>query len=526
MALKSEIKPKTMKRKMHFKKWVLLALLSTAFVSSGNAAVTDVLLAPGAMQPGGDANDTALHWGTFWTDTGTATHDFDTTMKSSPNIAGSIHVVYDCQGAAGQDPATIKSANLAFGDYFLTGSGGWLGQPGVMKIDASKYESVSLDLNIATGVSSNTAIPFVLYGASYANISITNVPITTSGWQHLVIPISPTINLPDCVAFGVYDWYNTTAATPPAHVEFWMDNIVLTARNTVIPPPTVSLSIPPHAGLAFDSGAGEGGARGAIDTIGDVRWAGLVSASAPVTYSMSIGWVPDSAVYSNYEAHIFLAPSPGVGGPDWNLRDVGYLQVVNNNNGSATARMMWKTNEANGNTMLYAGGTLGYLDAPTMLGTWSISFTSDTDFTLRGPGGVSTNMSLPTDWVTSFNTAGGATYAYFGGGPNGTANAGQPLFLSNVAVSGGLNQYAFTNDFLSLPLDTNTWALLGNETFLVPPAKGWWVGWTLPAANFSLRATTDRLLGGFVRKHKSAGPSDHLQFRAERKSIRSRCGSS
>ena len=480
-----------MKRRNHFKKWIPLALLSTAFACSSNAAVTDIILAPGAMQPGGDANDTTLHSGTFWNDAGTVTQEFDSSTKSSANIAGSIRVVFDCQGAPGQDPTTIKSANLAFGDYFMTGSGGWLGQPNVLTVDASKYESVSLDINIATGVSSNTTIPFVLYGASYANVSLTNLPITTAGWQHLVIPIPSTINLPDCVAFGIYNWYNTTADTPPAHVEFWMDNIRLVARNAVIPPPTLSLATLPQAGLAFDSGPGEGGARGAVDTVGDVRWTGLVSASSPVTYSMSVGWIPDSKVYSNCEAHIFLAPSAGVGSPDWNLSDMGYLQVVNHNDGTATARMMWKTNEPNGNTMLYATGTLGYLNAPTMLGTWSLSFTSDTDFILRGPGGVSTNMSIPSEWIASFNASGGATYAYFGGGPNGTANAGQPMFLSHVAVTGGANQYALSNDFSSLPLDTTTWALLGNETFIVTPEKGWWVGWTLPAANFTLRGTTD-----------------------------------
>jgi hypothetical protein len=110
---------------------------------------------------------------------------------------------------------------------------------------------------------------------------------------------------------------------------------------------------------------------------------------------------------------------------------------------------------------------------------------------LRGPGGVSTNLSLPAEWAASFNAVSGSAYAYFGGGPNGNANAGQPMFLNNVVVTGGANQYAFTNDFSALPLDTATWGLLGNETFLVPPGPAWWVSWTLPAANFNLRATTD-----------------------------------
>src|SRR5262249_33708179 len=155
--------------------------LSSAFALSSSGAVTDVILAPGAMQPSGDANDTDLHWGQFWTDTGTVSQEFDPSMHSSNNIAGSIHVIYDCQGAVGQDPANIKSANLAFGNYFLGGNGGWLGQSGVLTVDASKYESVSLNINIASTVSSNTTIPFVLYGSGYQNVALTNLPITTGG---------------------------------------------------------------------------------------------------------------------------------------------------------------------------------------------------------------------------------------------------------------------------------------------------------------------------------------------------------
>jgi len=194
-----------MKSTHYFKKWVLLALSSTAFALASRGAVSDVILAPGAIQPGGDANDIDLHWGTFWTDTGTVTEEFDPSMHSSNNIAGSIHIILDCQGAAGQDPANIKSANLAFGNYFLSGSGGWLGQSGLLAVDASKYESVALDINIATTVSSNTAIPFFLFGAGYGNVALTDVPITTEGWQHLVIAIPATMNLADCVSFGVYD---------------------------------------------------------------------------------------------------------------------------------------------------------------------------------------------------------------------------------------------------------------------------------------------------------------------------------
>lgn len=483
----------------------MLAALGMAVTCLNGMAATDLIPRPGAMQPGGDANDTSpLHWGKWWGDLGTVEMAFDTTRSSSNNIAGSIHVTFDCLGGPAWNPADPKSANLAFGNFLESkwGDNGWLGAGN--EFDASKYESLNMDVYVDTTVSSNTVIPVYLFGSGYQNNWLADIAITNSGWQHLVIPISPTINLPNCSAYGVYDWYNTVASTPPAHVEYWFDNVKLVARQLPPPPPTLSAKALPHSGLLFDCGVGEGGARGSIDTIGDVRWIGLASSAAPITYSMTVGWVPDPKVYSNYEANIFIAPTAGVGNPDWNLSDVGWLQIHSQNDGTAFAQMLWKTNSPFNNDMFwntqfggeygtngYAAGLLCQFVAPTMVGTWSISFTSDTDLTVRGPGGVSTNLTLPAAWIDSYNAAGGAGHAYFGGSPNGNNNAGQPMFLDNVAVKGGALQLNLSNDFSSLPLDTATWGLLGNQTFVVPSKDTWWLSWTLPAVNFDLFSTAN-----------------------------------
>jgi hypothetical protein len=219
-----------------------------------------------------------------------------------------------------------------------------------------------MDIYVDTLVSSNTTLPINLYGGSYGNVNLTNLAITNVGWQHLEIPISPTVNLPDCTAYGTYEWYNTTSNTPPAHVEYWFDNVMLKVRPVPPPPPTLSMTPVTRHGLLLDSALGEGGQRGAIQTATDVRWTSGATPSAPVTYAMTISWLPDPTIYSNYDAHIFLAPNAGVGSPDWNLPDMGELQILANSDGTATARMMWKTNDANDNTMLFnelPGGEYG-----------------------------------------------------------------------------------------------------------------------------------------------------------------------
>ncbi len=55
-----------------------------------------------------------------------------------------------------------------------------------------------------------------------------------------------------------------------------------------------------------------------------------------------------------------------------------------------------------------------------MLGTWSITFNNDTNFTMTGPGGVSTNANFP-DEATAQVFA-NPMRLYFGSDQGGPAN--------------------------------------------------------------------------------------------------------
>jgi len=265
----------------------------------------------------------------------------------------------------------------------------------------------------------------------------------------------------------------------------------------------VSVAPATRKGLIFDSAPGEGGARGGIHTAVSLPWQGLAASGTPLSYSMNISWVPNQNVYSNFEAAIALGAAFEGTAADWNPTDSGFLQILGNSDGTAIARMMWKTNDPNDNTMLFntqyggnggtnnhfAAGTMGYLTATSMVGNWSITFNDDTNFTVSGPG-ASTNFTLPPDWLASFETAaangGGSVYATFLGGPNGAANSGQPMFLGQVTVTGGASGYAYTNSLSTIPLDTTYWGLDGAETAIVPADPCWWVDWTMPATGYSL----------------------------------------
>jgi hypothetical protein len=508
-------------------KWLLLAALVFALAGQSVMATPDFLIPPGAVEPGGDTNDQDVAWALAFGGApgGSASMAYVPGVSSEANIAGSIYMILDCVGGEAQSSTNIQSPNLAL---FLSMTddavNGWLGWPGYNYYNLSAYSSISFDIMVNTAVSSNTDIPLAFW-AQYNNDRLE--PLSNDGqmadlnaatdgwgmglsnasqWEHVVIPITPNLVATaggPVNGFGCYLWYNTDATTPPAHIEFWIDNMRLTALSAPPPPPTLALENLPKTGLLLDSGLEDATFRHEIWTLDSYPWESNSTAGSPVTYSMTISSVPNPATYPNWEANIFLAPTTSFGNPENNGTDVGWLQILDNADGTATATMHWKTNSAFDYDMLYntqfggAGGTnndlaaglLGTVTAPSMVGTWSISFTSDTSFTVNGPGGVSKSLTIPESWVQVWdadaNVGGPVAYAYFGDDSFTETNQGL-MWLSSVSISGGTSGDAITNTFTSA-LDTTMWGAANNTTVVSSPS--YLVSWSLPASFYSLEAT-------------------------------------
>jgi hypothetical protein len=509
-------------------KWLLLAALGFALAGRTVLATPDLLIPPGAVEPGGDTNDQEVAWclGFGGPPGGSASMSYAPGVSSEPNIAGSIYMTLDCVGGESQSSTNIQSPNLAL---FLSMSDDfidcWFGDPTYNYYNLSAYSSISFDIMVNTAVSSNTDIPLAFW-AQYNNDrleplsndgQVTDLNASTDGWgmgltnasqwEHVVIPITPTMVATaggPVNGFGCYLWYNTDATTPPAHLEFWIDNMRLTALSAPPLPPTLALQNLPQTGLLLDSGLENATFRHELWTVNSYPWESNSTAGSPVTYSMTISSVPNPAIYPNWEANIFLAPTTSFSNPENNGTDVGWLQILDNSNGTATATMHWKTNSAFDYDMLYntqlggAGGTnndlaaglLGTLTAPSMVGTWSISFTSDTSFTVNGPGGVTTNLTIPEAWVQVWdadaNVGGPVAYAYFGDDSFTQTNQGL-MWLSSISISGGTSGDAITNNFTTA-LDTTAWGAANNTTVVYSPSL--LVSWSLPASYYSLEATT------------------------------------
>ncbi|HVV73818.1 MAG TPA: hypothetical protein VHI52_20305, partial [Verrucomicrobiae bacterium] len=228
-----------------------------------------------------------------------------------------------------------------------------------------------------------------------------NLPIT-NGWYHFVIPIDrSTAGIDSLAGFALKMWAQGQLTTPQT---FWVDNIIFNVdTNPVIPPPTVSLEpITQKAGLNIVASAPGDYPREMVATTSTLN-EGWVGQSGPVTYALTISSEPDKS-YGGFQTHIMLAPSPGTEtSPDWNEANIVFLDIQGGLGAATTATFRYKTNQPNGNTMIYNGnptnGPVGAIGTVTCtngpLGTWAMTFLNDTNITLTAPDGTSTNFAFP-----------------------------------------------------------------------------------------------------------------------------------
>jgi hypothetical protein len=147
-------------------------------------------------------------------------------------------------------------------------------------------------------------------------------------------------------------------------------------------------------------------------------WVSHATPSNPVTYTFTINSFPQAPATYGASAYLFLAPNPSgnEGAPDYNESNC-VIAFVQQGSTNATLVFQYKVNEAYGNSMQYGnapytnapgswdGVTPNYLESGnlgsvstlgTANGTWTITFTSDTNITLIAPDNTTTNLIFPT----------------------------------------------------------------------------------------------------------------------------------
>ncbi len=293
--------------------------------------------------------------------------------------------------------------------------------------------------------------------------------------------------------------------------KFYIDNFRITsnAEPEVIPPPVIALE-PVNAGLnIYSSGNGQYDRQTVRTAVPEYSWVG---ATGPVTYSLTIAnYTPQAG----YQTVIYLAPGSGFAtnnnAPDWG-QPVCALAFINNNaDGSANMRFAYKNDIASSNGYtghgywdtdnaadLYdgitgpgaagtgKGGTLAYVNSSTILGTWTIRFTSDTNVTITAPDGQTASGSLPN--AATAQLFAGPLYAYFGTVPQSTANIGQSAVFSDIKITGLENPVAEDiASALANGLLEKSATEINGVLFVDPAESPYWFTWTLPATDYVLQ---------------------------------------
>ena len=303
------------------------------------------------------------------------------------------------------------------------------------------------------------------------------------------------------------------ARTPgaPSHAEFWVDNIQLIASAVAVPPPTLSPLTKPVPGLEFIAASGGTYDRQEIRTVGtNYAWYG---ASGPVSYSVNVVKIGENAPaptgFTLFMHFVPGIPNPNDGGSDYSEPNVVMWTISNSADGSAWSQLRYKTNAPASNGHMFDTGSFpGGVGNPTPAGTWTITFSQDTNIVITAPtGGAITNV-LPPEVLDIFKNYSPNMQINVGGVPGDPSRLGQMAVVSEVQITGTPGEPNVDSNFLTQPRDTNVWGIVAVSpagVLQVPVDAAYWLKWTLPYTGFGLQtkatlgpgAWTDMTITGF-----------------------------
>ncbi len=500
---------------MNIKRLKILSLAAVAAVvltpSVGLSQLTNILIQPSGsttMTTTGTGNQCSSSggggvWQNWFVNTpGITNYDiiFDT---ANPPPTGAIGSMLQKQGWDGINSGTLSTFACVDGDF-------WGGR----KIDMAQYSSIELDFKYDTastmtpvanqgfdlGVNydnNGQSVGIFLRGIYNTGTEATNFD---GAWHHLSTEIPANIANAahsEGVSFKIFN-----AATVAGTFNYWIANIELIARVAPVPNPTMTLekTVP---GLKQFADAPPNYNRQSLRTdispagSKNIDWVGHPGATYSWTFSefpgpghagfnvgFTLTWDPADAMTNAFGPY---------SDPDWSSTNVLWVNIVEQNDGSVLAGIAYKTNQPSGNSQMFGAGTGvltggNTLAAPTAVGTWSLSFASDTSMTLTAPSGASTNVSLPPDVAASYTNISFALYT----GMANDANVGQAATLTrfritNVAVpvDEDLTDGALNTPFLRL--DSQGYGYNNpnptNQIF-VTSSDLYWLHWTLPDSGF------------------------------------------
>jgi hypothetical protein len=401
-------------------------------------------------------------------------------------------IVFDAAEDATNNPASGSlKVTFGFNPALFGNNGGAITLDLPSPLAGSDFLSMEMDVKVANGSavdaseSSGYLQLVIRNGATYEFYAQVGTPVRTNdGWRHLVS--SPlTGEFGDIRAITIELAGSETLNGP---VTFYIDNLKFTKTSGPPPGPTLGMERPIRGlNLIPTSGQYQRQNIASVNNSG-LGWIGVAD---PVTYAVTIHKYPDGS-HSGFQTHLFLVPgTPGTdNSPDYTQPAIVFLDIQSRGDGTAAAAFRYKVNEPNGNSFLYGAGTLGVVTNSTPVGTWSVTFTQDTNATVTSPGGATGTFALPPAAAALFADP---LAVYVGAQPNAGGNVGQTLVLGRFRLTRGATAVIDDNFLEDTDLDPATWQIAAGNAAgvrLVGPDAAFWLNWTSPDTGFALQTTT------------------------------------
>ena len=469
-----------------------LVLAAVTLVATKGFAASDILFEPTGANTSITSNDG--HWQNDWGPAAAAAPSagvsFDPAVTPPTGATGgSVYL-------QGNWTADNTNGWDAFHVVWRADAGGWYDSASPSgNFDGADYEFLIMDVKYDSTSTMPAASASWSIGLDQG-WAITGLMdytfVSDNAWHHLVIPIAAnTPNIGSSTGIGFYTW---KAGGTIGTIKFWVANVQLVARTVAIAPPIVALEKVQGAGLAMFGDKLPSYYRQDVrtDTTGSAQldWVGRAK---PVTYSWTISQFPGPG-HAGYRSDVVFSPDPVAtqtyADPDWSATNALTISMQALADGSVTAGINYKTNQPGGNSTaqtLTGGSTLA---APTALGTWTLTFTSDTDMKLTAPNGASTNVSLPANVASAYT---GVSFYLIAAMAN-DANVGQSVTYSGLHITGvgtpvneDFTSGALSSPFLALMSMGNLFPWNPNPPThrWVTPAGKYWLKWSLPDTSFA-----------------------------------------
>lgn len=345
-------------------------------------------------------------------------------------------------------------------------------------------------------------------GQYYGNGAQTNInagwfPAAGSGWVQVEMPLgtfgtanAAALNTTSAAfSFGIGAYMAGLTSINRQEIHIANVQLVMDTNPPPIPPPTMNIvKAEPGLRIFARNFAAPWNQEGFGTVNLNQSWIGAATPANPVSYAVAIA---NFDTVNNYALYAQFVQNGNPGDPFgvYNGANAFVWTIQKGGDGLFFTRIDWKTNApaAGQNNVALPVTPTTSADGR---GTWTLTFTNDTDGTVTAPDGTSAAFTLPNDpaWAAAFANP---VVIDFGTAPNNTAGYGQWIEISRVAISNVVAGTQYDDFTQAEVLNTSLW----NTAFSIdnnPPSvvlvttnTPLWVNWTIPDDQFGLGTKAD-----------------------------------